>query len=81
MTSQNNSLPQKPEEGWGYSPVTPRVFHYFRNHDSLCRKVGFFFGKVEQGNDNHYQNCKACVKKLQKEKDRAAAAAVKVGSS
>jgi hypothetical protein len=61
---------EKITEGWGFSPASPRVFHYFRNHESLCHRIGFFFGEMEQGQDNHSQNCKACMKKLQKEKDR-----------
>lgn len=64
MTKTND-----PVEGWGYTPLSPRVFHYFRDNTSLCGKIGFFFGELEQGKDDHSQNCKPCMKKLQKEKD------------
>lgn len=65
-------IPEKVLEGWGFSPASPKVYHYFRDHDSLCRRIGFFFGEMEQGKDDHPQNCKACMKKLLKEKERAA---------
>jgi len=57
----------KIEEGWGKSPVS-RKWHYFRNHTSLCGKIGFYFGPVEQGSDNSPNNCAKCCKELAKEK-------------
>lgn len=54
-------------EGWGKSLVS-RKWHYFRNRDSLCRRIGFYFGEVEQGNDHSSDNCSAYAKILSKEK-------------
>lgn len=58
MTNQN--------EGWGW-PMEAKKAHYFRGPFSLCRNW-MFAGKVEQGNDNSPDNCKACQKKLAQEK-------------
>jgi len=56
----------KSAEGWGKSPAS-RKWHYFRKHDSLCRRIGFYFGPVEQGNNGSPDNCTECRKRLEKE--------------
>jgi len=53
-------------EGWGFSPHLSRKWHYFVNGTSLCRKIGFFHGELEQGKDDSSDNCTACKKALQK---------------
>lgn len=61
----------KIQEGWGNpEPYSSRSkFHYFREGRSLCRKWGFYFGDLEQGQDDHSDNCSACKKaKLQEAK-------------
>lgn len=61
--------PELRQEGWGnpdpYSLLSK--FHYFRNGMSLCGKWGFFRGDVEQGQDDHSDNCTACKRKKIKE--------------
>lgn len=50
-------------EGWGSTPLS-RKWHYFVNGMSLCGKIGFFKGELEQGNDDSNDNCTACKKAL-----------------
>lgn len=57
---------EKLKEGWGF-PGTSKA-HYFVNATSLCRRWGFYFGPLEQGNDNSPDNCAACMKGLVKKK-------------
>jgi hypothetical protein len=59
---------QKTKEGWGFSPHLSKKWHYFVNGTSLCHKIGFFHGELEQGNDDSDENCTACKKILQKRK-------------
>lgn len=50
--------------GWGKSPAS-RKWHYFNAESfSLCRRIGFFFGEVEQGMNTHADNCAECKRKL-----------------
>ena len=58
------------KEGWGYSPHISKKWHYFVNGTSLCRKIGFFHGELEQGNDDSPDNCTACKKALKRLKER-----------
>ena len=58
---------EKPKEGWAF-PGTSKKAHYFVDATSLCRKWGFYFGPLEQGNDNSPDNCAACMKALAKRK-------------
>ena len=52
--------------GWGFSPVSTR-WHYFDSDGmSLCKKVGFFQGETEQGNDDSPENCAKCKRLLEK---------------
>lgn len=63
------------EEGW-WNPrpfSSASRFHYVRAGRSLCGKWARLFGagSVEQGNDEHTENCAACRKRLAREKGRA----------
>ena len=49
------------KEGWGF-PVTSRKAHYFIDSMSLCNKWGFYFGPLEQGNDESPDNCVVCMR-------------------
>lgn len=60
MTSQ-----EKVKEGWGV-PAGSRKAHYFVDSMSLCRRWGFYFGLLEQGNDTSPDNCPGCMKSLAK---------------
>jgi len=62
MTSE-----EKEKEGWGF-PAGSRKAHYFVGSMSLCRRWGFYFGPLEQGNDGSPDNCPACMKALVKRK-------------
>lgn len=56
----------KPNLGWGKSPVS-RKWHYFDTGGfSLCGKIGFYFGPKEQGKDNSPNNCAECRRRLKK---------------
>jgi hypothetical protein len=54
-------------EGWGCPPAS-RKFHYFREGMSLCGKWGFAFHlPLEQGQDDHSENCADCKRRRAKE--------------
>jgi len=55
------------KEGWGF-PAGSRKAHYFVDSMSLCRRWGFYYGSLEQGNDNSPDNCPTCMKALAKRK-------------
>ena len=58
---------EEKKEGWGVEkPDRKKTYCYYVGSTSLCRKWGFYFGEVEQGEDDHPDNCKACKKKLKK---------------
>lgn len=50
--------------GWA-KPLISKKFHYFPASDfrSLCNTVGYW-GEREGGDNDHPENCKACMKKL-----------------
>lgn len=56
------------ETGWGNpSPFTGKSkFHFFQDGRSLCGKWMRFNGsfELEEGNDDHRDNCAACKKKI-----------------
>jgi hypothetical protein len=55
------------QEGWGYSPGNSRKWHYFKADGmSLCRKIGFYRGDTEVGNDNSEDNCAQCRRLLER---------------
>lgn len=62
-------------EGWGW-PSNSKKAHYFLKNlrsvmgaQSLCYKWGFF-GKLEIGNDESFDNCAECKRRLAKRKLR-----------
>jgi len=69
----------KKQEGWGYAPHISRKWHYFVNGMSLCGKIGFYRGRLEQGNDDSNDNCTACKKALQRRKAKQLALKLKRG--
>ena len=46
-------------EGWGL----PADRHFFRNHTSLCRKWGFFYGKHHPDSVATNEDCAICRRK------------------
>jgi hypothetical protein len=64
--------------GWGV-PICSKKWHYFAAGStfSLCRKVGFYSGEREAGNDDSADNCVAC-KRLKAAGDGKAAVPVAV---
>lgn len=63
------------KQGWGNPrPFNAKSkFHYFVGGQSLCGKWGFFTGDIEEGQDDHSDNCPDCRKKKAK-RDAALAA-------
>jgi len=59
----------EPKEGWGWTPISKK-WHYFVSGTSLCGKIGFYRGKLEQGNDESDDNCTACKKALKRRGER-----------
>ena len=53
------------KEGWGF-PTASRKAHYFVNAESLCQRWFFYFGPLEQGNENSPDNCVTCMKRKRK---------------
>ena len=66
MTHSQDANPQN-KEGWGLSPLS-RKWHYFRDRDSLCRRIGFYFGEVDAAESNTPDDCAACKRILAREK-------------
>lgn len=62
------SASEEIKEGWGF-PTGSRKAHYFVKGMSLCGKWGFYFGSLEQGNDDSPDNCAECVRRLKKRKE------------
>ncbi len=55
------------KEGWTYLLNSPK-WHYFRGGRSLCGRFLLLGNpELEQGNENSPDNCKGCLRKLQKE--------------
>ena len=54
-------------EGWGVVRPGDRKAHYYRNHDSLCGRVGFYFGSLDPDEIKTSSDCAACRKRLDKE--------------
>lgn len=55
------------KEGRGF-PGGSKKAHYFVDSMSLCRRWGFYYGSLEQGNDDSPDSCAACMRKLAKRK-------------
>jgi hypothetical protein len=55
-------------EGWTWL-INSKKWHYFREGKSLCKKFLLLqYPEFEQGNDHSPDNCKQCIKQLEKEK-------------
>ena len=66
-----NKLPPDKNEGWGACHNTSK-WHYFDTEGrSLCRRF-MLFGQqdLQQGNDDSPDNCKECVRRLEKRKQK-----------
>ena len=62
-------------EGWGDKRPGDRVYHFYRDGTSLCRKVGFYFEELTPDTGKYQKyDCKACTKVLTKEGKRPAEA-------
>ena len=59
---------EKLTEGWGVIRAGDRKAHYYRNMDSLCRRVGFYRGELEADEFISSADCAGCRKKLDAEK-------------
>lgn len=57
----------KSEEGWAW-PVNSRKAHYFVDGRSLCGKW-MYLGEVEEGNDYSPDNCRECIRRLEKKRE------------
>ncbi len=51
-------------EGWGVIRPGDRRAHYYRDGDSLCRKVGWYRGELDPDTHVSTDDCAACRKKL-----------------
>ena len=56
------------KEGWGL-PEGCRKAHYFVRGMSLCGRCGYYFGPLEQRNDDGSDKCAIC-KKLEKRRKK-----------
>jgi hypothetical protein len=52
------------EEGWGVMRPGDRVYHYYRDGFSLCRKVGFYRGELAPDVNPNSKDCVICTRKL-----------------
>jgi len=64
------------KEGWGW-PFNSRKAHYFVPEEpqdkikrSLCGQW-LYGGQLEQGNDESPDNCKECIRRLEKRRKRS----------
>ena len=53
-------------EGWGVIRPGDRKAHYYRNMESLCRRVGFYRGPLDPDTVASKDDCAACRKVLAK---------------
>lgn len=67
MAEQKPAGKARTPEGWGW-PRNSRKAHYFCGRRSLCGRWAYT-GPLEQGNDQHPDNCRACVKAKGKRDD------------
>ena len=58
-------------EGWGVIPPGQRKAHYYREAFALCRGRGFYFGPLESETKPSPDDCKACRRLLDREKEKA----------
>lgn len=59
---------------WNPEPLKRKSFWHFFGEDgrSLCGTWLHLRGELEQGNDNSPDNCKSCMKRLAKMKEKEA---------
>lgn len=55
-------------EGWGVIRPGDRKAHYYRNGMSLCRRVGFYNGPLDEGDTPSDDDHKECRRALDREK-------------
>jgi len=55
------------KEGWGVIRPGDRRAHYYRDSDSLCKRVGWYFGDLDADEFPSKDDCAACRKKLDRE--------------
>lgn len=63
------SVMKNPFEGWGVIRPGDRKAHYYRGADSLCGRVGFYFGPLEPDDKPSRDDCKRCRILLGKTKE------------
>jgi len=52
-----------PRQGWG-KPALSRKYHWFEaDGRCLCGSWGFYTGPLEEGRDDHPENCVTCRKR------------------
>lgn len=61
-----------PNEGWGVIRPGDRKAHYYRNTESLCRRVGFYYGPLDPDLSTSKDDCVACVRALARDDAKAA---------
>lgn len=62
------SKPDKPTEGWGVMRPGDRRYHYYRDQESLCRRVGFYRGDLEPDSGKADKlDCAACRRAFERE--------------
>jgi len=56
------------EEGWGVKRPGDKVFHYYVDGTSLCRRIGFYHGPLDPDNGGSKQksDCAECHRRLEK---------------
>ncbi len=59
-------------EGWGVIRPGDRRAHYYRDMTSLCRRVGFYTGPIDDDQDSSPDDCAACKKERLREAVRKA---------
>ena len=56
-----------PDEGWGVIRPGDRKAHYYRETTSLCRRVGFYQGPLDENDKPSPDDCAACRKERLRE--------------
>lgn len=55
-------------QGWGAKRPGDKVYHYYADGTSLCRKIGFYHGPLDpdDGGPKQSADCSECYRRLQK---------------
>ena len=66
-------MPEDVKEGWGVRRPGDRVFHYYADGTSLCRKVGLYQGELapDDGGAKNPEDCAECYRRLIKRRRSA----------